>query len=385
MKNPFFVGRPPGIYCRSPATLEERLAQAGGNTGNLLFISALHKVISKTSAQNFDAFVPEKVRKTHDGIVIPAANWFNYYSDWGGLAERIEETNLPCVIVGLGAQSHTKDKFPTPTAGTLRLVKVVSERSSSISVRGEYTAAALNHYGVKNVTVTGCPSLLWHRRPLNVKKDLTSPTLITIGSTRSDLFEKVFDPGDAFKVSLLLTRLAYARGFDYVAQTEKFDMKVALEGDALISNADSSENMKDWDFLGRVYGETDQTETTRYLKAHLKVFFNVESWLDYLATRDFVISTRLHGIIAALLAGVPGILVTHDTRTGEMAQLLGIPSIDAQKMVSLISAGGLDMNEMYQGIDLANFNKKQLQYFDTFRKFFASNEILTNIPYAGTR
>ncbi len=42
----------------------------------------------------------------------------------------------------------------------LRLMKIASEWSDYISVRGDYSAEVLAHYGIDNVTITGCPSLL---------------------------------------------------------------------------------------------------------------------------------------------------------------------------------------------------------------------------------
>ena len=80
------------------------------------------------------------------------------------------------------------------------------ERSSAISVRGEYTAAALAHHGIKNSMVTGCPSLLWNGTPLRVAKPARAPTRLAVSATRSDLYEKVFDPAPPFRVSLLLSR-----------------------------------------------------------------------------------------------------------------------------------------------------------------------------------
>ncbi|CAN5792651.1 hypothetical protein BH18ACT13_BH18ACT13_17120 [soil metagenome] len=39
-------------------------------------------------------------------------------------------------------------------------MKIASEWSDSISVRGDYSAEVLAHYGIDNVTITGCPPLL---------------------------------------------------------------------------------------------------------------------------------------------------------------------------------------------------------------------------------
>jgi hypothetical protein len=362
--------------------MEEKLRRTGGNTGNLLFISALHNVIVHKKGQDFEKFNAAQVRERHDGIIVPAANWLNYYSDWGGLASRIEETGLPCVIVGLGAQSHSLSTFPKLTPGTLRLIKVIAERSASLSVRGSYSASTLEHYGIKNVSVTGCPSLLWHTRPVVVSKWAKVPVAIAVGSTRSDLFEKVFDPQDAFKVSVLLSRWALASDFPYIAQSELFDMKVAAgeEGLAPAAQHDHADSARHRDFIRRVYGTDDLEFVELYLKRRVKAFFNIESWLDFLSDLDFVVSTRLHGVIAALLAGVPAVLVVHDVRTREMAEQIRIPFIEAEEMARILSMPTPDVHGIYESADIAGFNANQPAYFGTFRGFFESNDVAVNLP-----
>lgn len=167
MRNPYLWGRPPAIVSaqvqwdgRRP--VRSLLLQAGLNTGNFLFIHALRRAIGRQDGvpgQQFK-FDPQQIGETHDGILIPAANWLNGHADFGELAAGIEASGLPCVIVGLGAQSRSRKNYPRLPEGTQRLLHVIAERSHSISVRGEYSADMLASYGVKNVTVTGCPSLL---------------------------------------------------------------------------------------------------------------------------------------------------------------------------------------------------------------------------------
>ena len=50
-----------------------------------------------------------------------------------------------------------------------------------------------------------------------------------------------------------------------------------------------------------------------------RIRFPVEAWtwLEYLRDFDFATGTRLHGNVAALLAGVPAVLLAHDSRTLE--------------------------------------------------------------------
>ena len=49
-------------------------------------------------------------------------------------------------------------------------------------------------------------------------------------------------------------------------------------------------------------------------------------WMDYLRGTDFTFGTRIHGNIAALLAGTPAYVLAHDTRTLELARYFEIPN-----------------------------------------------------------
>jgi hypothetical protein len=373
MKNPYFTGRPPGIYDFQGLSQNDKLAMTGMNTGNILFISALHKIVGHHTPTNYGKFVPSAIRQKHDGVVIPAANWFNKSNDLSGLARRIEILDLPTIIVGLGAQSYSQETYPTPSEGTLRLFKVVSERCHSISVRGEYTADALAHHGIKNVTVTGCPSLLWNGSPLRISKPEKKIDKVASSSTRVDLYPHVFGEEPGFGVSRLLTRHAFGKDIDYVAQTELAEMQVSA-GETEISQLDSKRR----DYVRKLYGG-DEAELSRYLKSRIKTFFNVESWTDYLRGMDFTFGTRLHGVIASLLSGTPAALVIHDTRTREMARHLRIPSFEAADIFSSAEAGEFDLQRIYDSLDYAEFNARQIEYFQNFLDYFEKNDVALTI------
>jgi hypothetical protein len=65
-------------------------------------------------------------------------------------------------------------------------------------------------------------------------------------------------------------------------------------------------------------GFTDPTAPTHighplYQQDRMRMFLDGWTWIDFLTTQDFVFGTRFHGTVAALLAGVPAILLTHDS------------------------------------------------------------------------
>ena len=54
---------------------------------------------------------------------------------------------------------------------------------------------------------------------------------------------------------------------------------------------------------------------------------NLQDWINTLKGYDVVVSSRIHGVVAGLLAGTRGLCVAHDSRTLELCQTLKIPYV----------------------------------------------------------
>lgn len=128
------------------------LGDLGLNSGNMLFGESLYRTLpnSKKINKNFSSFDIEG----RDCIVIAAANWIATGNDLGDFASRLEKTNLPLICIGLGAQATISKNIPKLKEGTKRFLSLISDRSKSISVRGDFTHEVLNNYGIKNVMTT---------------------------------------------------------------------------------------------------------------------------------------------------------------------------------------------------------------------------------------
>ena len=365
--NPFFIGLPNHIDTSSGALVKDILRKAGLNTGNLLFTRALHRVLGGNCLGTIDDFDPKRVSEQHDCLIIPAANWLSPRTDLKNIAEFVEATDLPCYIVGLGAQAPNEKGFPAVKPGTLRLIQIAADRSHTISVRGTFSAEVLSHYGIKNVTITGCPSILWHvDRPCQVQQWQSTPTRIAMNCSRGIPSERVFiDKTETARLNLLLPRLARSRGYDFIFQAELPEIYYVLRKDIEVQKMTLPNN-----YLRRVYADEDESAVCAWLRDRGKVFFDLESWLAYLESVDFVIGSRLHGAIAALLAGTPAVLITHDSRTSETARQMGIPSVN-----SLAINENLDPLSLYASADFDLFNQCSALNYQNFADFFESNEL----------
>ena len=373
MKNPYFQGLQAGLEDISSRTVPMLLRESGGNTGNFFFTAAVQKVVSCAELRRGARFVPEEIRERHDGIIIPAANWVNQRAELGDLAALIEQADVPCVIVGLGAQSDRLENVPSLSPGTQRFLKVLSERSASLSVRGAFTAEVLSRYGVKNARVTGCPSLLWNGTDFRpVVKSADDVRTICVHTNRSHYLKRVFvskNPVDI--LSRDFSRQAFRENWSYIAQSELPDMYFALGR----SNEEDKfeENIG---YLESVFDCNDRKVLIRYLSDRLKVFFKVEQWISFLAQHDVAVGTRIHGTIAALLAGTPGILIAHDTRTVELAEALNIPYVPVE---SLADQGPVDVQRLYDEVSYEKYNDGYREYYNRFVDFFHENGVTTNI------
>ena len=61
--------------------------------------------------------------------MVVATNFVNRYGDQAPLADLVEAADLPCLVVGLGAQANDDERIaPAIPAGTIRFVRAVAER-----------------------------------------------------------------------------------------------------------------------------------------------------------------------------------------------------------------------------------------------------------------
>lgn len=355
-KNPLVIGVDSKALAHRRLSITERLSALGNNTGNMLFAESLFSVIRNAKRSDFH-FTPD-VADGCDCVVVAAANWINPYSDFEDLTRRLEKTRLPVIASGLGAQADLGGKVPSLKQGTERLLRLIADTSASISVRGDFTAQVLTDLGIRNISVTGCPSLLMAgevgpkvRRPEAVNSNNT-----TLHSTRH-----LFNSASPFQ--LFLYREAFRQSLDLLLQSELADMQH-------LDSIGSPSTSVNTDLLQRVYHQNSSGDVCKYIELRAKVFWDLPSWINYAASRSFFIGTRIHGTIASLLAGTAATLVAHDERTKEMAQAMSIPFIMAD---AIDLSKPLELSELYSSADLDSFEKNYPIYLETFKRFFSIN------------
>ncbi|TPG40271.1 hypothetical protein EAH89_28955 [Roseomonas nepalensis] len=306
-----------GSFTRST---EAAFAATGANTGNLAFqYAAFQRVIGDDRFTVPFAFDVDAVRDRARLICIPAANFLYSGFDLGDLAKRLEATGLPLMVLGLGAQAFRSVNEVQLKPGTERLLHLFRERCARIMLRGSYTAAVLERYGVQNFEVLGCPS------------NFINPSSHLGASIAERLRTKPFQA-----VALAPTFYSYNAkgeralldefGEDRVTHLIAQDPLAAI---MLARREIDAPEVTTW--LSEKAGLlTEMTKAERDLwVGRLRGYFSAEAWLEAYQSVDAVIGTRIHGAALGWQAGRSALVISFDLRTEELAATMGLPLVKA--------------------------------------------------------
>lgn len=347
-------------------SLASSLEAVGDNTGNIVFSEAVYNCVRGGVRSSYD--FGEADLEGRDAIVIAAANWVNDYMEVPTFLRSLEKTALPICVMGLGAQSQDDKLIPRMLPDQERLIRLFADRGHSIAVRGEYTAEVLSSYGIKNVEVTGCPSLLLMGDRAALGERTGVPEKITVHGTRYQFSvgypeqEKIFSA-------------AYREGYHLVLQSELADMYYGtqrFDDQTKVAQAEQA--------LDALYPGEPIHAVRDYLRDHAKVFFDLDQWISYAKSRDFIVGSRIHGTVVSLLAGTRSLLLTHDSRTRELAKAMNIPHASVHDFGDGSRA---DIRDLYDRADHASFSDGYAAYRERFAQFLRKNSLaLSSIEIA---
>jgi hypothetical protein len=348
----------------------KRFQNVGYNTGNLAIGTSLLRQLVVTDYVTpwpSSSFRPEEASDRFDLIVIPAANFLFRAFDFASYAEFIEKTSLPCVMVGLGAQAPRPNAFDSNIpSGTLRLLSVVSERSKTIGVRGSFTAEVMARLGFKNVSVVGCPSLY---RTLLPEIKVEKRTLLRRGALRvvingsRNVFVHSHVPERTKAIESALIDAAIENDWPYVIQSEQPELDILCGG----STDQTTGHL--WAISKQLSLKHGADAWQAIIARNYRVFFDIDQWTEFLSTFDFSFGSRLHGTILALTSGTPAVMMTHDTRTSEMADLCRIPSFPIHE------TNEIDVCKIYNQVSFRDFEERYRTLFRRFVGFLNDNGV----------
>ena len=359
-------------FIRNPDNYDaqETLDALGANSGNLMFqfatttlIDAPITHIGRTETPYSDVAAVQATK----AMIFPAANHLRAGADWTGLNNYLEGMNKPLMILGLGAQSPkiggTAESISElrADAHVMRMIDILRERAKFVSVRGPYTQTVCHELGLEDVHVLGCPSAMINPDPalgrgmqarLRLAVEKSDPPRIAVTAAapfeiredapKRDLEQKLFSwlaGGDAGTEGLYVQQ---SGGLDAMRAANGHWYEMNRNARASISNimAPDMVPLDVWAFMargGRFYTSANQ-------------------WRDDMRDVDVCIGTRLHGNMAAIAAGTPGIIIAHDSRTGELGQTMHLPSLSL--------ADAMSANSLQEALARVQFDGVA---FDTWR------------------
>jgi hypothetical protein len=305
-----------------------QLGASGGNTGNMFIGHGLYNNLicdEKSYHPGFHRIPPEQFHDYYDLVMIPASNFVNNSTDLEAHYDYFSRTKVDLVCFGLGSQLLPNREVALQP-GTERFLRLVSERSGSIGVRGTFTAEVLWDLGVRNLSIVGCPSLLNMRSDQLQRLCEGRPTLEKIGVNFSNNVRSHSVNGAAMRATenSLFERVIHENSY-YIIQNElpEIDLLTAIatgRTDKIPSALDR--------ICASFQVQPSRRDVTKYLTTRLRVFFTVPEWLGSTATMTASIGSRFHGNIAAILSGVPALFLVHDMRTLELCEHFRVPHVN---------------------------------------------------------
>ena len=308
------VYRAPDQAWRAEDLFEGNLV--GGNTGNLLFSDAVVSALATPDVQITTWTLsemrarPDEISERFDQVVLPFANAFRqaYAPLLAAHTDLLGRLKVPVTVTGIGAQS-TLDYSMEPLAplreSATAFLRAVFDRSPSLGVRGEFTADFVRGLGFSNVDVIGCPSMF--RLGPHLPEPSRPPALDHGARIALNL-----TPRKALPPGWLDTLIYRHPGLTYFPQSLG-DLEMMLTG--------GSPDQREADPTGF----PNRFDHRLFTDAQVSLHLDPQTWVEELAEFDFCLGTRIHGNVAAILAGTPSYLVAHDSRTRELAEYFELP------------------------------------------------------------
>jgi hypothetical protein len=256
------------------------------------------------------------------------------------------------IVLGVGAQGtvdHGWDAIKPIERAVKDFVSAVLDRSPTIGVRGEATREYLNGLGFRDVDVIGCPSMFRWGDTINVgRKVSTLDEGSNVGITIS--------PYRAAMGSVAMAARARYPRLSYFAQ-DLPTLSLLLDGTPLPGGTPEA-------LLPVHPGHP-------FFREHRTRFYvDPWPWIEDLRGYDFSFGTRIHGTIAALLAGTPAVVLAHDSRTLELARYFDIP----YRLLRDVQPD-LDPAELYAEADFTALHARHAERFETIVQYLARNGI----------
>jgi polysaccharide pyruvyl transferase WcaK-like protein len=306
----------------------------------------------------------DRINAEYDFVFLRGSNYVHKDMRWSQTVEVLKRLKIPVIAWGIGAQAPVKGKIELSDE-TKTVLRMMADSTTSIGVRGAYSAQVLWDIGIRNVRIVGCPTAFRRNNPdLNIQLpslDKIRTAGITLRREVSSTYAQDIKQYLTFHRDLVKD---LAARFDVVlmAQGEVEEKKMVFgtpeQKEEAFAALKANKTVKDW-YL-------DETME----KLHRERLFYSDVVADYenlVQQKDLVLGYRLHGNLMALANGVPSIYFTYDSRTVEFAETYQIPSFD------VFSGKEFSLENYWDQSLFDKFNRAYHHTYREMRQFLVEN------------
>lgn len=313
----------------------EKIRALGGNTGNLVFDTALPALIDGDQVY-WDT--PEPILEQYDRFVTTSYIWIRKNQEISSSLHLVGDK--PMIPMSVGLQSNDYDPHFQIHPAAVNELKKMEERCV-IGCRGEYTAEILNRHGIRRTMVIGCPSVYLGIRSAVMVKYFSGYHPQSVTSNFASFWRKLKD----FEADFLT--FAAKNKFGFIEQTE-----------------------------GKMKREYWPKEESEYQQAAQwlnrgKIFFSYETWKEEIQNYDFSLGYRFHGNVMAVINGIPALFIYSDSRVREMCEFFKLPMISAREFDA-----DKPVEYWYEKSDYSDYNKLIDKKRKIFKEFCDKNNLM---------
>lgn len=308
----------------------------------------------------------DRLREEFDYVVLRGSNYIHSEMDWECAEAVLKRLGLPVLAFGIGAQAPVDGRIEL-SESTKNVLRLISDSTESVGVRGAYTAQVLSDLGIRNARIIGCPTAFRKNDPeLKIslpKVDEVRKIGLTIRREVSPAYARDIRQYLTFHRNLIKS---FAGRFETTlfAQGEIEEKKLVLGTPDQKEEAISS--LKDNSWVSQWYMDEDVERLYR-----TRLFYSdvVADYDAAVSACDLVLGYRLHGNLMALANGIPSIYFTYDSRTREFADTFKIPSFD------VFSDKVFRLSDFWDQSSFDGFNGAYRKVFAAMQNFLNENNI----------
>lgn len=304
------------------------------------------------------------VNKSATHVIITLANFLQVGTEDGApfaaFQRQLESFDAELVIFGLGAQAQNSSlEGATMPQEAIDLMAYLGNRCRAIGVRGDFTRSVFKHFaGVENTFITGCPSLFSRPHALRELRSNSKGRRPGLRAYAGTVYHR--DNETKMLIDSILSHQFL------IEPVNRFNHQMHLE--ALLT-PESAEFP--W-YLRSAITDTNHRLTPErvkyYYSTYYRLFRDAEAWYDF--NREYVALTygsRFHVNMASVLAGVPAIWLTHDSRTAEMVDFLHLPSLPLESATNMTPE---EIARTYDPTDFFDHIQSKFTNFSDFLEIF---------------